>query len=156
MAWSNSKIFRAYLHGSLTRTAPLDLDADTLKIALFNNAITPDQNAAAASTAYGAGTWTAGNEVYHTGQWAQAGLALSSPVVDQATSGVVFLDAADSASGATATLSGFYGGLIYDDTVTTPVPDQGICYTYFGGAQSVTSGTATIVYSINGIMRYTL
>lgn len=156
MAWSNSRIFRAYLHNSLTRTAPLDLDADSLKIALFNNAITPDQNAAAASTAYNAGTWLTANEVYQAGQWGQAGLALSSPVVDQATAGVVFLDAADTASGSTATLPGFYGGLIYDDTVTTPVADQGICYTYFGGAQSVTSGTATIVYSINGIMRYTL
>lgn len=158
MAWSGSKIFRPYLHNSLTRLEPFDLDADTLKCSLFNNAITPDQNATAALSAYNASTsqWLTANEVSQVGQWAVGGVNLASVVVDQATSGVVFLDAADTASGAAATLASFYGSHIYDDTVTTPVADQGICYTFFGGAQSVTSGTATIVWSINGIMRYTL
>ncbi len=37
-----------------------------------------------------------------------------------------------------------------------PVGDQGVCYNYFGGAQSVTAGTFTIVWNANGIFRITL
>lgn len=155
MAWSNSKIFRAYLADSLNRTEPFDLNSDTLKVALFNNSVTPDQNAAAASTAYNSGTWLVANEVSHVGQWAVGGVALGSVSVDVGTSGVVFLDAADTSSGAAATLAGFFGGLAYDDTVTTPVADQGICYNYFGGTQTITAGTATIVWNALGIKRWT-
>lgn len=156
MAWTNSKIFRAYLHNSLTRTAALDLDADTLKAALFNNTGTPDQNVAAASSAYNTGQWVVANEVSQAGQWAAGGIALSSVVVDQATSAVVFLDAADTASGSAATLANVYGVLVYDDTLTTPVADQGISFNYLGGANSVTSGTLTVVWNANGIFRFTL
>lgn len=155
MAWSNSKIFRAYLADSLNRTEPFDLNSDTLKVALFNNSVTPDQNAAAASTAYNSGTWLVANEVSHVGQWAVGGVALSSVSVDVGTSGVVFLDAADTSSGSAATLTGFFGGLVYDDTVTTPVADQGICYNYFGGTQTITAGTATIGWAVLGIKRWT-
>lgn len=156
MAWTNSKIFRAYLHNSLTRTAALDLDADTLKAALYNNTGTPDQNATAANSAYNVSAWATANEVYQAGQWAQGGVALSSVVVDQATSAVVFLDAADTASGSAATLANVYGVLVYDDTLATPVADQGISFNYLGGANSVTSGTLTVVWNANGIFRFTL
>jgi hypothetical protein len=156
MAWTNSKIFRAYLHNSLTRTAALDLDADTLKAALYNNTGTPDQNIAAASSAYNTGQWVIANEVSQAGQWAAGGVALTSVVVDQATSAVVFLDAADTASGSAATLANVYGVLVYDDTLTTPVADQGISFNYLGGANSVTSGTLTVVWNANGIFRFTL
>lgn len=156
MAWTNSKIFRAYLHNSLTRTAALDLDADTLKAALYNNTGTPDQNATAANSAYNVSAWATANEVYQAGQWAQGGVALSSVVVDQATSAVVFLDAADTASGSAATLANVYGVLVYDDTLTTPVADQGISFNYLGGANSVTAGTLTVVWNANGIFRFTL
>jgi hypothetical protein len=53
-------------------------------------------------------------------------------------------------------MSGIFGCLVYDDTLTTPVADQGICYNYFGGTQSVTGGTFTIVWHPNGIFRLTL
>lgn len=156
MAWTNSKIFRAYLHNSLTRTAALDLDADTLKAALYNNTGTPDQNIAAASSAYNTGQWVVANEVSQGGQWAAGGVALASVVVDQATSATVFLDAADTASGSAATLANVYGVLVYDDTLTTPVADQGISFNYLGGANSVTAGTLTVVWNANGIFRFTL
>lgn len=155
MAWSNSKIFRQHLADSVNRTAAFDLNADSFKSALYNNSITPDQNASAANTAYNAGQWASANEVSQVGQWAAGGLTLSSVAVDVGTSGVVFFDAADIASGSAATLT-TYGMLIYDDTLTTPVADQGCCYNYFGGVQSVTAGTLTVIPSANGIMRYTL
>jgi hypothetical protein len=40
--------------------------------------------------------------------------------------------------------------------LSTPVADQGVCYLYFGGAQSVTSGTFTIQWNASGIMQLTL
>jgi len=153
---SNSKIFRAGLADSLGNVAAIDLDADTLRAALYGNGGTPDQDATAANSAYGVGAWVTGNEVSHVGQWAVAGIALSSVVLDRATAATVFLDAADTASGAAATLANVYGCLVYDDTLTTPVADQGICYNSFGGAQSVTTGTFTVIWHSNGLMRYSL
>ena len=44
-----------------------------------------------------------------------------------------------------------YGVLIYDDTIATPVADQGICYLAFGGSNSVTSGTFTVSFNASGI-----
>ena len=43
-----------------------------------------------------------------------------------------------------------------DDTLTTPVADQGVCYNYLGGANSVVNGTFTVVWHANGIFRITL
>lgn len=156
MAWSNSKILRQYLADSLARTAALDLNSDSFKAALYNNAITPDNDVTAANGAYNVGQWATANEVYEAGQWAQGGVALTSVVVDVATADVVMFDAADTASGAAADLANVYGALVYDDTLTTPVADQGVTYNYFGGANSVVNGLFTIVWSPNGIMRYTL
>lgn len=158
MAWSNSKIFRQYVADSLNRTAAFDLNSDSFKAALYTNSITPDQNVTAALSAYNAGSsqWLTANEQFEAGQWNQGGVALTSVVVDTATAGVVMFDAADTASGAAADLTGVFGTLVYDDTLTTPVADQGVCYNYFGGTNSVVNGTFTIVWSANGIMRFTL
>lgn len=157
MAWSNSKIFRQYFGDLITNVTAMDLDTDaSLKVALYNNSITPDQNVSAVNSAFNAGQWATANEVSHAGQWATGGVALTSPVVSVATSAVVFFDAADTASGAAATLAAVFGCLVYDDTIATPVADQGICFNYFGGTQSVTTGTFTVVWSANGIYRLTL
>jgi hypothetical protein len=46
---------------------------------------------------------------------------------------------------------------VYDDTISGgTVADQGVCFSYFGGAQSVTSGTFTIVWDPAGIVRFSL
>ena len=52
-----------------------------------------------------------------------------------------------------ATLSNVYGCLVYDSTVTNK---YAYCWNYFGGAQSVTSGTFTVVWSGSGIMSFTI
>lgn len=156
MAWSNSKIFRQAVADMFGNTTAMDLDADSIKAALYNNTGTPDQNVTAANSAYNVGQWVTGNEVSQVGQWAAGGVALASKVVDVATAAVVMFDAADTASGAAATLANVYGCLIYDDTLATPVAKQGICFNYFGGVQSVTSGTFTVQWSANGIFRITL
>lgn len=157
MAWSASAIFRQFLGDVLENAAAFDLGADTFKNALYDNDITPDNDVSAANSAYNAGQWTAsGNEVSESGQWAAGGVALASQTVNVGTADVVFFDAADTASGSAADLANVYGCLIYDDTLTTPVADQGVAYLYFGGSNSVVNGTFTVVYHSNGILRITL
>jgi hypothetical protein len=156
MAWSASKIFVATIEDILENTTAMDLNADTFKIALYDNDITPDQTVASANTAYNVGQWvTTGNEVFEAGQWAQAGVALAS-VTSTFASNVYTFDAADTASGSAADLAAVFGCLVYDDTIATPVADQGLCYNYFGGTNSVTNGTFTVVWNASGILAYTL
>jgi hypothetical protein len=155
MAWSASKIFLASIEDALENTTALDLNSDTFKAALYDNDITPDQTVASANTAYNAGQWAiSGNEVSNGG-WAAGGVALTS-VTSSFTSNVYTFDAADTANVSAATLASVFGCLVYDDTLTTPVADQGVCYNYFGGTQSVTAGTFTIQWSASGIFSLTL
>lgn len=154
MAWSNSKIFSSFVTDALNRTAAFDLNADAFKAALFNNTGTPDQTVASASAAYNTGQWVTANEVSNGG-WSAAGLALAS-ITSTFASNVFTFDAADTANGTAATLANVFGTLVYDDTLTTPVADQGVCFNYFGGTQSVTAGTFTIVWNASGIFALTL
>ena len=156
MAWSASKVFSATLEDILENTTAIDVDADTFKAALYNNSITPDQTVTSANTAYNVGQWATANEVSDGTNWDAAGEPLS---ITSTGSGLtyVMVDSTDtSQGGASTTLANVYGCLVYDDTITTPVADQGLCYNYFGGVQSVTGGTFTIVWHANGVMRLTL
>jgi len=161
MAWSGSAIFRQWIADCLTRTqTSLNFGTDVPKAALYNNSITPDNNVTAALSAYNAGTsqWLTANEVSQAGQWATGGVALSGTSGTthfNDTSSAVWYTASNTASGSAATLANVYGTLVYDDTLTAPVADQGICFNYFGGVQSVTSGTFTVVWHANGIWRIT-
>jgi hypothetical protein len=66
-------------------------------------------------------------------------------------------DAADLTGAATITITDANGCLVYDDTITAgTVADQGVSYHWFGGAQSVTAGTFSVIWHANGINRYTL
>lgn len=157
MAWSASKIFVATIEDILENTTAIDLNSDTFKVALYDNDITPDQTVTSANTAYNAGQWTAaGNEVADGAEWAAGGQALDS-VTFASASNVLTFDAADEVSaGTSATLANVYGCLIYDDTIAAPVADQGVCYLYFGGVNSVTDGTFTVVFNASGIFTLTL
>jgi hypothetical protein len=158
MAWSASKIFTATITDLMNNTTAIDLNTDaSIKAALYDNDITPDQTVASASTAYGAGQWvSAGNEVSDAAEWPVTGQALGTITSGFATNVYTF-DAADEVSdGTSATLAAVFGCLVYDDTITTPVIDQGLCYNYFGGTNSVTDGTFTIVWHSSGIFALTL
>lgn len=156
MAWSNSKIFMAFLEDVLENTTEIDLNSNTFKAALYDNDITPSQTVTSANTAYNAGQWTAsGNEVSDGTEWDAAGEPLTG-VTSGFSSNVYTFDATDTPSGgSSATLANVYGCLVYSDTITTPVADQGICYNYFGGSNSVTDGTFTIVWNASGIFTIT-
>lgn len=150
MAWTNSKIFQAYVDDVLNNTTALDIGADTMKAALYNNTTAPDNTVTAANTAYAVGQWVVGNEVDDVGQWATGGQTIATPATTP-SAGVITYDAADTASAAGSTLASVYGCLVYSDTIATPVADQGVCYNYFGGIQGVTNGVFTIVWNASGI-----
>lgn len=154
MAWSNSKVFMATIEDIFENTCAMDLNSDTFKAALYNNSITPSQTVASASTAYDTGQWAVANELSDSTNWPAAGVALSS-VTSGFSSNVYTFDAADTASPTAATLTNVYGCLIYDDTLTTPVADQGLSYHYFGGANSVSGGTFTVIWNASGIIQLT-
>jgi hypothetical protein len=149
MAWSASKIFSAYITDALNNTAALDGNADTFKAALWDDSITPSQTVATASSILGAGVWASGQ--LSNGGWTSGGLALGS-VASGFSSNVYTFDAADTANGSAATIASAVGAFVYNDTTG----DQGLCYNYFGGANSVTAGTLTIQWHASGIMALTL
>ena len=156
MAWSNSKIFMALIEDTLENTSAIDLNADTFKAALYDNDITPDQTVTAANTAYAVGQWVVtGNEVTDGTNWDTGGEPLTG-VASSFTSNVYTFDATNTPqSGASCTLANVYGCLVYDDTIAAPVADQGLSFHYFGGAQSVTGGTFTIVWHSSGLVTIT-
>lgn len=157
MAWSASKIFTATITDLMNNTTAIDLNTDaSIKVALYDNDITPDQTVTSANTAYNVGQWvTTGNEVSDGAEWAVGGVALTS-VTSVFSTNVYTFDAANTASGSSATLAAVFGCLVYDDTITTPVADQGLCYNYFGGTNSVTDGTFTVIWNASGIFALTL
>lgn len=158
MAWTDSRIFREWYVTMFQSagTGFTGLDSDTVKVSLHNNSITPDKDAAVASTGFNTGTWTTTNEVSDATNWVSGGRPLASKTFTTPATGVAMFDAADLAGGGTLTLAGFFGCLVYDDTITAgTVADQGVCFNYFGGTQTVTGGTLTILWSANGLMRLT-
>lgn len=135
------------------------LGADTIKAALFNDTVTPDRDAALTSTGYNSGTWLSTAAVSDgdgSSDWLAAGITLTSKVLSDQGSGVFRFDAADTTHSNTVTISNAYGCLVYDDTITAGTggcADQGITFHSFGGAQSVTTGTFTIVWHANGLFQ---
>lgn len=160
MAWTDSRIFREWVAGPMLQAAGTGytgLDSDTVKVALFNNSVTPDRDAAVTSTGYNTGTWVTANEVTDATNWTASGRTLGSKTFTTPSSGVARFDAADLAGGGTLTLTNAFGCLVYDDLVTAgTVADQGVCFNYFGGAQSVTAGTFTIIWSATGLLQITV
>lgn len=159
MAWSNSKIFREWMVTAYQAagTGFTGLDSDTVKVSLHNNSVTPDQDAAVASTGFNTGTWTTTNEVTDVTNWVSGGRALASKTFTTPSAATMRFDAADLAGGGNVTLTNAFGCLVYDDTITAgTVADQGVSFNYFGGAQSVTAGTFTILWHANGINQWTM
>jgi hypothetical protein len=133
-----------------------DYDADVVKAALYNTNATPDNDVTTdALSGYNgaASQWVVANEEDDPGNWLTAGETLGTKAVNL-TADTVSADAADRGqTGASCTLAGVFGCLVYDDTLTNK---PGFCYNYFGGSQSVTAGNFTIVWHANGVFRFTM
>lgn len=175
MGWTASGIFVQAMFNPMlaalwstaepTTYGATGLAADAVKAALYNSTITPDKNAAVASTGLNTGQWVqAGKEVTDT-NWPAGGVALATKAFAIGTAGggtpwpvnVVAFDAADTAGAGAVTLADVQGAFVYDDTVTAgTIADQGLCFNYFGGAQQVTGGTFTVVWDTTGIFKVTV
>ena len=160
MAFTASAIFQqAMLNPMLgrlwTTAAPTtfsSLSADTINVSLFGNTITPDKTAAVASTGYNTGQWLTSSEITDATNWVAGGRALASKTfaIDTGSSSICF-NAANLAGGGNVTLAAVFGDFVYDFTITAgTVAKQGLCYNYFGGSQSVTAGTFTIIWATVG------
>ena len=160
MAWSASAIFQQAMLNPIagrcwTTAAPTtysSLSADTINVALYGTTPTPDKTAAVASTGYNTGQWVTGNEITGAGIWAAGGRPLASKAfaIDTGSSSICFT-AANLAGAGSGTLTAVFGCLVYDNTITGgTVAGQGLCYNYFGGSQSVTGGTFTILWATPG------
>jgi hypothetical protein len=158
MAWASSSVFREWNRGlnNAVPTGYTGLSTDTVNVALFNNTTAPDKDAAVTATGYNTGVWLTANEVTDATNWTAGGRALASKTFTTPASGIFMLDAADTAGAGNVTITNAYGAFVYDNTITAgTVAKQGVCFNYFGGAQSVTAGTFTIVWNANGLARWT-
>lgn len=162
MAWTGtqgSHVFQEWISQmyQVSGTGYTGIDSDTINVALYNNTGTPDPTAAVASTGYNTGQWVVANEVTDATNWVAGGRALSSKTFTFPAGSTFMFDAADLAGGGNVTLANVYGCLVYDNTITAgTVAKQGVSFHYFGGAQSVTAGTFTIVWNALGIHRATV
>ena len=168
MAWTDSRVFTQSVLSPLTASvwttaeptgyATSGLSADTVNVALFNTSTAPDRDAAVTSIGFNTGTWTtgaAGNEVTDPTNWTTGGRTLASKTFNLGTSVVAF-DAADTTGAGNVTISAAFGCLVYDNSITGgTVAKQGMSFNYFGGTQSVTGGTFTIVWDATGIFKFT-
>lgn len=151
---ANSKIFASYITDVVNRTNTLDANANSIKVALFGNTGTPDNTVSSANSAYAVAQWVVGNEVTSGAGWVAGGIALST-IASGFSSNVYSFGAANTANGSASTLTAVFGCLVYDHT-TTGVTDQGMCFNSFGGTQSVTAGTFTILWNGGNIFQLTL
>ena len=168
MTWTNSKVFGVMLYNSISnQTNNIVLGTDAFKVALYGTNSTPDNTVSTANSSYASGQWISSsngtNEVWSTqtasAGWPQTGLALASPTFTTASSGSVptaaytatFNGNSLSSTTSTAIIAAAYGCLVYD---TTQSGNPGVCYNYFGGSQSVTNGTFTIVWNASGIAQF--
>lgn len=161
MGWTNSKIFRQWIADSLAPTASFVgkwNSTDVYKAALFGTTPTPDNTVSAANSAYAVGQWIVGNEITDATNWVAGGRAITGTGSGggyTSTSNLITFDGADTAGGGNVTITAAFGDLVYDSTLATPVANQGAAYHYFGGTQSVTAGTFTIIWNALGILQVT-
>lgn len=160
MSWASagSAIFQQAMLNPITRvvnggsanTGQVSLTADTVKVAVFNNTTAPDKTVATVTlTAYNGGSsqWVTANEITGTG-WSAGGVAIgtTSWTVDSGSSSLCFTVSGGQTSTTGVTLAGFYGALVYDST-PSGTANPGVCFNYFGGTQTITAGTFTILWA---------
>jgi hypothetical protein len=156
MAWTASGIFTWTMLQMMTAATAINLNTNAEKVALYtSNSMTPDKTVTGAGTSvltYYNGTasqWVVANECGNSGTYAAGGTAVT-PVSCLAATNVVTFTSSGSPQWTGATITA-YGDLVYDTTASI-----GVCFNWFGGVQTVTAGTFTIVWSGSGICYVTM
>lgn len=124
----------------------IDLDTDTIKIALVTSAYTPDIDA---HTKFSDIT----NEVTGTGYTAGGAALASKTVTADNTNNRGVFDAAD-AVWAASTITA-RGAVLYKSRGGAASADELICYIDFASDKTSTAGTFTIQFDANGILLLT-
>lgn len=140
-----SFVYNQFKSEVMKGTYNLDNGGDTLKCGLLDNTATPSES----STGW---SGVSGDEVSGTGYTAGGETLSSQAITQDDTNNYGVFDAGD-VSWTNASFTARYA-VIYDDTPTTPA-DPLICLIDFGSDKTVTSGTFTITWDGDGIMRIT-
>lgn len=133
-----SGIYTATIRDALLNAIALDLNAETHKVAMYTNTLTPNFDADPSS-------YSSTNEVSGTGYTA-GGQALPGTTLAIA-SGILTFDATDSAW-ASSTISNARGAIVYADPLA---PKANIVAVNFGADYSTVAGTFTIQWNALGI-----
>lgn len=164
MAWSASAIFTQTMNNPLmqsTAGSGTTLPTGWVTTGIANNAFkaalylatTPLNTDTMAHIGYNGagGPWVVANEATGTGYTAGGAAlgTLSYGIDGTATNALAFHAASTVWAG--LTVSAVFGALVYCTSITAgTVANQGFCYNYFGGSQSVTAGTFTINWFSTG------
>lgn len=123
----------------------LNLDAETHRIALFTNTITPNFST---DTAYAVAPYNA-NEA-SGGSWSAGGPQITGTTVTESPTGTIMWDATDVSVG-TTTITNARGGLIYADALAG---NNAIVLINFGADFSTSNGTFAITWAATGIFTW--
>jgi hypothetical protein len=126
----------------------IDLDSDTIKVALLTSAYTPAQD----TDAY----WSdvSSHEASGTGYTAGGATLASKTVAYDAASNTFTFDAADTVW-SDSTVTARYA-VIYDAQTGTPASEPLLAFVDFGADQSSSAGTFTITWNASGIFTLTV
>lgn len=128
----------------------IDLETDTIKLALITNGVTPTANDATPQWGAGSGVDYDGNEVSTAGGYTANGLACANPALTR--SGDTSTFDADDPAALSQNGSGFtnaYWGILYSDTATNK---DCIGFLDLGGPVSEQAGPITITWNASGIL----
>lgn len=138
-----SLVYNNYKARALGLGTMVDLDADTIKIALLTSSYTPDQDA------HDFYDDVSANEVANSGSYAAGGATLTVTLSQDNTDDEGVFDAVD-VSFTTATITARYA-VIYKDT-GTPSTSPLVCLIDFGSNIASTGGTFAITFAAEGIL----
>ena len=128
----------------------INLETDTIKLALITNVVTPTQADATPAWAVGSGVDYDANEVGTGGGYTAGGLTISGPELVRAGAVATF-DDDDSNLALAQNAAGFtnaYWGILYSDTATGK---NAIGYLDLGGPVSEVAGPIAINWNAAGI-----
>lgn len=141
-----SKLFGSVVAKAFNKE--IDLDTDTIKVALLSSAFTPNQD----TQDYFDDVST--NEVTGTG-YTSGGATLSGKSVSYNSSTNEFTFDADDVTWASSTITARYA-VIYDASPATNATRPLIGYVDFTSDQSSTNGNFTITWDATGIFKFTV
>ena len=141
-----SKLFGSVVAKAFNKE--VDLDSDTIKVALLTNAFTPNQDTQDYFDD------VAANEVAGTGYTA-GGVTLTNKTVTYDAASNTFIFDADDVVIPNSTITARYA-VVYDATPSTNATRPLIGYVDFSSDQSSTAGNFTITWDTSGILRATV